>query len=133
MKDCAVEFFCEACGVPRSVYIEPLSADDLNGTKKCGDIICVNCRFVIATIFADKPGIYRFVKTEECICPDLPTTKPTKELAELKELLGLVEYEIRCTHLDMSGTDASTYHITDAGAKKIKMRLIALRDSIKEG
>lgn len=56
-----VEFYCDYCELTGPVEIEPLSPDDLNDAN-WGDIVCVRCRLVIATITADEPGTYLFAK-----------------------------------------------------------------------
>lgn len=56
-----VRFFCSTCDANKEVVIEPLKSDDLNkGKDPWGDIVCVDCHLVIATISAKQPGIYRF-------------------------------------------------------------------------
>jgi hypothetical protein len=56
-----VRFYCEVCDEHKCVLIEPLETDELNkGKPPWGDIVCVECHFVIATISADIPGIYKF-------------------------------------------------------------------------
>lgn len=52
------------CGEQRKVIIEPLEPDDLN-LIAWGDIICTECRLVIATISSDESGVYQFVKVTE--------------------------------------------------------------------
>jgi len=59
-----VRFYCEGCGESRAVIIEDLQSDDLNGDRVWGDIICRECRLVIATVSADSPGRYRFMKMD---------------------------------------------------------------------
>lgn len=56
-----VRFYCVACDSHANVTIETLKEDDLNkGKDPWGDIVCVDCRLVIATISAKQPGIYEF-------------------------------------------------------------------------
>jgi len=62
-----VRFYCELCEKSQPVIIEPLQKDELNGEKIWGDILCAECRLVIATITADEPGQYEFVKVSEKI------------------------------------------------------------------
>jgi hypothetical protein len=58
-----VKFYCEVCDCHQPVEIEPLITDDLNkGKPPWGDIICTKCFFVIATVSASEPGVYRFEK-----------------------------------------------------------------------
>lgn len=58
-----VRFYCEICDQAQPVEIEPLETDDLNkGKPPWGDIVCNECHLVIATISADTPGIYSFVR-----------------------------------------------------------------------
>ena len=65
----SVKFYCESCSddrtVCRPIKIERLSTDKLNRPKIWGDILCAECGFVIATITADEPGLYDFLKVEE--------------------------------------------------------------------
>ena len=58
-----INFYCECCDCHQPVHIEYLQADDMNkGKPPWGDIVCTECNFVIATISAPEPGVYRFVK-----------------------------------------------------------------------
>ena len=59
-----IRFYCTACQKSQSVIIERLETDVLNGSKIWGDIICKECHFVIATVEADEPGQYDFIKIE---------------------------------------------------------------------
>ena len=61
-----VRFYCEGCGKYKNVKIEPLETDELNkGKPPWGDIVCVECHLVIATISADVPGTYSFIREGE--------------------------------------------------------------------
>ena len=60
-----MKFFCEYCGNIQEVEIEPLSTDKLNKPKIWADILCKECHFVIATIEAEEPGIYNFIKVKD--------------------------------------------------------------------
>ena len=56
-----VKFYCEVCEEFQPVEIEPIQQDELND-HPWGDIVCAACHFVIATITADQPGQYRFIR-----------------------------------------------------------------------
>ena len=61
----AVGFYCVACDDFRDVQIEELKRDALNkGKLPWGDIVCVECHLVIATINANEPGKYEFERVE---------------------------------------------------------------------
>ena len=62
-----VKFYCVACDKHQDVIIEPMETDNLNGDIIWGDVICSVCRLVIATITADKVGIYEFVKVGDIV------------------------------------------------------------------
>lgn len=57
-----VRLFCVVCQKSQPIIIEPMQSDDLNGDKIWGDIICSECKLVIATVEVQEPGIYDFVK-----------------------------------------------------------------------
>ena len=57
-----VRFYCSLCEKTQPVIISPLQKDSLNGDRIWGDIVCSVCYGVIATIEADEPGRYNFVR-----------------------------------------------------------------------
>jgi hypothetical protein len=68
-----IQFFCDVCCDDQEVIIEPMKSDALNGPKHYwGDILCKKCKFVISTVKATEPGIYKLVKIGEL--DDAPTT-----------------------------------------------------------
>ena len=54
-RDTSIKFYCEICDKAQSVYIDLVEYDELNDTP-WGDIVCLNCSFVIATISAADNG-----------------------------------------------------------------------------
>ena len=72
-----IRFYCECCGQSQQVVIEPVQTDELN-TMPWGDIVCAVCHFVIATISADEPGVYVFVKVAE-VMPVFDELNPPKQ------------------------------------------------------
>ena len=66
--------YCEFCDQRVEVEIEPLKKDALNDVP-WGDIVCATCHFVIATISADEPGVYQFIKVAELPSGPLQSSK----------------------------------------------------------
>lgn len=61
-----VKFFCEPCRKAQSVIIEKVTKDKRNKTP-WGDILCKECRFVIATISSEQEGGYEFRIKEDSL------------------------------------------------------------------
>ncbi|MCP4653093.1 MAG: hypothetical protein GY858_06910 [Candidatus Omnitrophica bacterium] len=56
-----IKLWCDVCKKSCEVEIEKLTIDNnLNG-----DIICKECRFVLTTLSADKPGEYQ-IERKKC-------------------------------------------------------------------
>ena len=55
-------WYCEACAMSVDVTIEEMQSDDLNGDQIWGDVVCDECKLVIATIRVSEPGVYDLVK-----------------------------------------------------------------------
>lgn len=62
-----IKIWCEGCGGNVPFELEKLSSDDLNGDAIWGDVVCPNCKLVIATITADEPGLYNLVKIADIV------------------------------------------------------------------
>jgi hypothetical protein len=62
-----VRFYCEFCTRPQPVEIESLTTNELTPNLAWGDVICLECGFVIATISTDldKQGQYEFVRVSD--------------------------------------------------------------------
>ncbi len=58
-----VNFYFDQCGETKPVKIT-IKKDPLND-RPWGDILCVGCCSILATVTTDEPGIYEFVKTGE--------------------------------------------------------------------
>jgi len=56
-----VKFFCEICQSHQCVEVDKVQSDELNDGDPWGDIVCIECRFIIATYSAEKPGVLVFV------------------------------------------------------------------------
>jgi len=46
---------------------------------------------------------------------------------ELQKALHLIDYELKCSRLDMGGIAKSSYQVSLTGGRKIKMLLMKLR------
>ena len=45
-----IKFYCEVCGKSQDVILEDMTKDVLNKKFPWGDILCKECKFVIATM-----------------------------------------------------------------------------------
>jgi len=59
-----VKFYCEHCEEKMPIIIDAMKTDKLN-PNACGDIVCAECFFVIATVTVSEPGVYDFVKIKD--------------------------------------------------------------------
>ena len=46
---------CENCGLESLVH-EPLDSEDVSGRFLGGDIVCNNCKLILATVYKEKPA-----------------------------------------------------------------------------
>ena len=59
-----MRIYCDLCGEYAEFDIDQMRTDELN-EKPWGDIVCRQCRLVIATIVVDEPGLYAIEKVGE--------------------------------------------------------------------
>ena len=48
-------FYCECCDKVTPAILESLDGPDRTGKFLGGDVVCADCRFVIATMYREKP------------------------------------------------------------------------------
>jgi len=74
-----LKFHCEVCERHQEVEIEPLQFDELN-RGAWGDIICKECRLVIATFSSEQSGRLVFIP-DQSRAAELP---PQADIAEVE-------------------------------------------------
>lgn len=60
-----VLIYCENCNAHQPFSVDPMKKDPKNADSIWGDLVCLVCRFVIATLTVEEEGIYEFRKAAE--------------------------------------------------------------------